>query len=408
MTFALSTALNAQTDSSPEVHPDGTVTFHLNAPGAAKVVLNGDWPGGTQSTSAPMVKDEKGLWSVTAGPIKPDIWQYSFSVDGVRMPDPGNVHRGSGAGNSSTLYIPGPESNVYEAHDVPHGSVTQVWFPAPTLKMFAKRANVYTPPGYESGKERYPVLYLLALDENSWYLDGRATIILDNLIAAGKAKPMIVVMPNIESHLEVSPSYVDQQLPSTKGLQTRSIKSATSHSIGGGGIGNPAMLTASQSIAKDLVPFIDRTYRTEADRDHRAIAGYSSPGAQAFYTGMAYLDTFSWIGTFAGGFPTLPGTDVWGPTPPHPEQYAEGPDLKRTVDPAKMAALMPEMNASAKLHLVYMSVGTNDSLMITHAIMKKLLDEKGVRYVALEVPGYHHEMRFFRWSYTDFLPRLFQ
>lgn len=397
---------------SPDIHPDGTVTFHLKAPEAAKVLLNGDWPAGISGTSVHMVKDDQGVWSITVGPIKPDLWYYTFNVDGVKVPDDASVHFAYDEGYESPLFIPGPESYNYEVHDVPHGTVSQIWYPSPTLSQPRRRATVYTPPGYETSQERYPVLYLFYAEEIEWNTLGRASIILDNVIAAGKAKPMILVMCNVRSNVPASLDYIDEPLPSTMDLPAREVPrpmlpGQSPYATGAGGVGTSAMLTSGQSIAKDLVPFIDKTYRTVADRDHRAIAGLSSPGAEAFYTGMTNLKLFGSIGVFSGGFPTLPGVAVPIAAPPNADQL-RGPDLKRTVDPEKIAALMPDMNAKANLHLLYLSVGANDPLITTHNVMKKLLDEKGVKYISMVEPGYYHQWRFWRWSLNDFVPRLFQ
>lgn len=396
--------------ASPEIHADNSVTFRLAAPRATTVAVRGDWPGGASAnTTTPMVKGEKGVWSATVGPLKPDIWSYTFLVDGVSMPDASNPHGNHERQYDSQFLIPAPETYNFEAHDVAHGTVSAIWYSSPTATIPRRRAMVYTPPGYEAGKNRYPVLYLLYQEEEGWLTQGRAAVLLDNLIASGKARPMIVVMPSSRSEHVVTASYLDEPLPSAKNLPLNEVPQDMAEVTrkGGGGVGTPAMLTNAQSIAQDLVPFIDKTYRTKPDRNNRAIAGLSSPGAEAFYTGMTHLNTFAWIGAFSGGFPTLPGVSVWIDGPSDPEQYI-GFDLKRTVDPAKIAALMPDMNSKANLRLLYLAVGSNDPLITTQNIMKKLLDEKGMKYISLEVPGYHHEWRFWRWCLNDFVPRLFQ
>jgi len=398
----------ADPPSTPEIHPDRTVTFRLRAPEATHVMLNGDWPGGAESTKVPMVKDERGVWSVTVGPLNPDLWTYSFSVNGVKVPDDSNAHFGYdrwGTDYFSYLFIPGPEVSTYEMHDVPHGSVSAIWYPAPSLKILSRRAIVYTPPGYETNHERYPVLYLSSNEETGWTLLGRAPTILDNLIAAGKAKPMIVVMPNTQPDAAASSDATDEPLPSTIGRPSRFLPQTNAH---GGRMGSPALLAGGQSVPLDLVPFIDKTYRTKADRDHRAIAGLSSSGAASFYGAMTNLKVFGSIGIFSGGFPALPGVWVEIPAPANAAQfYPEGPDVRQSVDPDKIAALMPDMNAKANLRLLYLTIGTNDGLLTTHNVIKKLLDERGMHYVSVEVPGYRHDWRFWRRSLSDFASRLF-
>jgi enterochelin esterase family protein len=280
------------------------------------------------------------------------------------------------------------------------------------------------PPGYETVKERYPVLYLVDNDELVWMKRGRADIIIDNLIASGKAKPMIVVMANARYKDPAAGEYLDVELPSTKGRlgawrvpnaqqeqpkqppQTQG-KPGLYQGGGGGGLDEYGLRTG-QSVAKDLVPFIDKAYRTVADRDHRAICGASSPGAEAFYGGMTNLPTFAWIGLISGGLPTLPNVSVWLDMPANAAQFFRGPDLLRTIDPEKVAKLMPDMNSNANLRLLYLEVGQNDALLNTQRRMTRLLDEKGLKYIALEVPNQHHDWRSFRWALNDFVPRLFQ
>jgi enterochelin esterase family protein len=192
---------------SPEILPDMRVTFRLLAPGATKVVLNGDWEGGS---NVAMTKDANGIWSVTVGPLAAELWGYTYAVDGVRTLDPRNSNtKRDGASIDNILLIPGPESSLYELKPVPHGSVSVIWYPSPILKS-TRRMYIYTPPGYEDGKGKFPVLYLLhggGGDEDAWTTLGRTPEILDNLIASGKAKPMIVAMPNGNANQTVSQGY---------------------------------------------------------------------------------------------------------------------------------------------------------------------------------------------------------
>ncbi len=188
--------------TSPEILSDHRVTFRLAAPKASEVMLNGGWPGGRMAMS----KDDKGIWSVTVGPIPPEFYWYNFLVDGITSLDLMNKVTMRGLTMHNILIIPGKESSLYQVNDVPHGTVAGVWYESPSLKM-SRRMIVYTPPGYESSKERYPVLYLLhggGGDEFEWESAGRMPQILDNLIAQGKAKPMIVVMPNGHATMRMS------------------------------------------------------------------------------------------------------------------------------------------------------------------------------------------------------------
>ncbi|MBL8142589.1 MAG: hypothetical protein JNM38_15830, partial [Acidobacteria bacterium] len=263
---------------SPEILPDGRVTFRLLAPEATSVSVTGDWPGGIESTTTPMVKDAAGIWSATIGPLAPEFWIYTFSVNGVTTLDPRNVNtRRNTTRIENTLLIPGPASSDYMVNAVPHGTVSLQWYASPTVDA-TRRAYVYTPPGYESGRDRYPVMYLLhggSGDEDAWSSCGRATQILDNLIAQGKAAPMIVVMPNGNTTRIASPDLV----PAPPALPANQ---------------DPGRFRKfPESLVNDLVPFIDAHYRTRADRDHRAIVGLSVGGAQTMYAAFNHLDLFA-------------------------------------------------------------------------------------------------------------------
>src|SRR6266536_721954 len=190
---------------SPEIHPDRTVTFRLAAPHSSEVTLNGSWDG---ASNIKMTKDEGGVWAVTVGPLGAQLWGYWYMRDGARY--------------ANLLMISGSESALWDFQAVPHRTVQAIWYPSPTLKLANRRMMVYTPPGYETGSQKYPVLYLLhggGGDEDAWLTMGRANIILDNLIAAGKAKPMIVVMPNGNATQTVSQGYGFGPTPARQSVQ---------------------------------------------------------------------------------------------------------------------------------------------------------------------------------------------
>jgi enterochelin esterase family protein len=374
---------------SPEILPDGKVVFRLLAPAATSVTLGGDFPIGN---NVAMTKDDKGVWSVTVGPLKADFYSYFFTVDGVRTLDWRNVFvMRDGARYASWLRVPGPEAADYQVNDVPHGTVAQVWYPSPALGM-KRRMYVYTPPGYETGSARYPVLYLLhggGGDEAAWTELGCAPQILDNLIAQGRSTPMIVVMTNGNGTQAASQDFVPLQAPPARPGE--------------------GMLRFPESLVKDVIPFVDTTYRTKPDRESRAIAGLSMGGAQALYAGLNNLDQFAWIGALSGGFPLLPGVAVDIKAPANAATL-RGPDISRSIDPAKYLALHPALDAgvNSKLRLFYLAIGIDDGLITTHDAMKRLLQDKGVKYTLVEVPGYGHEWKFWRLSLRDLLPRLFQ
>jgi enterochelin esterase family protein len=378
------------------VDADRRVTFSLWAPDARKALVRnttggyGDWPEGDD---VPLVRDAPGLWSVTIGPLEPEYYKYVYVVDGVPALDPGNTAavRDSRL-YSSMLCVPGAVSSLYDINEVPHGSVTQAWYPSPALGL-VRRMVIYTPPGYENSGERYPVLYLLhggGGDEDQWSGLGRAPQILDNLIAQGRAHPMIVVMTNGNGKQAASMGVVSQPT----GWQRPAP--------------DTGILAFPDSIVPDLVPFIDANYRTLAHREHRAIAGLSMGGAQTMYCAFSNLDHFAWVATFSGGFPLLPGVAVDIPAPAN-AGLLRGPDITNTIDPDHFAVLVPNLDPGVndRLRLLHLTMGDMDGLITTHGDVKKMLRSRGVAFSVYELPGYAHEWRFWRLSLADTVQRLF-
>src|SRR4051794_13755404 len=301
---------------SPEIHADRTVTFRLSAPKANEVTLNGSWEG---ARDLKMTKDESGVWSATVGPLGEQLWGYWFLVDGVKALDPGNGEtQRDGARIDNLLMISGPASEMWDFKDVPHGTLQQVWYASPTLKQARRRMYVYTPPDYEAGQTRYPVLYLLhggGGDEDAWVTMGRANVILDNLIAAGKAKPMIVVMPNgnaaqtVSQGLGYGPTPARQSVtaPAPPPLQAAQAAGAGAPAAGrggapGGGRGpQPYAGSYPESLVKDVIPFVEKRYRVLAAKDDRAIAGLSMGGGHTIAATNNNPGTFAYIGVFSAG-----------------------------------------------------------------------------------------------------------
>lgn len=315
---------------SPEVQADKKATFRLYAPKATAVVLDGTWPEGN---GVPMTKDEQGVWSVTVGPLGDELWGYSFIVDDVKVMDPGNAEfQRDGQRYDSLLMISGPASETWEFKpQVAHGTVSAVWYPSEVLKQASRRMYVYTPPGYEAGSEKYPVMYLLhgsGGDEDAWTNMGRANVILDNLIAAGKAKPMIVVMTNGNAGQTVSQGYaygptpprnaVTAPLPPNEaGARGRAGRGAPATAPttqaargagrggrgGGGAAGGGGAYEGSfpHSLVKDVVPFIESHYRVIAEKDSRAIVGLSMGGGHTITATNNNPGVFGWIGVFSMG-----------------------------------------------------------------------------------------------------------
>jgi enterochelin esterase family protein len=298
---------------SPEILPDNQVTFRLRAPNAAEVILNGDWP---QGRGVKMTKDDQGIWSVTVGPLTPELWGYTFNVDGVTALDPGNGNtKRDGARIDNILLIAGPLSDNYQIKDVPHGTVSMVWYDSPTLKL-TLRMYVYTPPGYETSKQKYPVLYLLhgaGGDEDAWFTLGRASQIMDNNIAAGKAVPFLVVMTNGNASQKMAPG--SGPVPGqVSGRGMMGVPGAAPGPGRGAAPGappaapgapaaarGPAGPSFPDSLVKDVIPFVEKRYRVIPKKDSRAIVGLSMGGGHTLAATNANPATFSYIGVLSMG-----------------------------------------------------------------------------------------------------------
>jgi enterochelin esterase-like enzyme len=325
--------------SSPEVAADRRVTFRVAAPGAHEVLLSGEFLDGTRA----LQKDESGLWSLTVGPLEPEIYHYNFTIDGVRTIDPGNpdVKTGSTPSTlSSVLEVRGPSPAFYDPQPVPHGEIRTHWYESKSLNS-VRRLTVYVPPAYERDRDtRYPVLYLFHganADENAWYRLGRANIILDNLLAAGKAKPFIVVMP---FGYGVPPSG-----PSAPGENTAKF---------------------GKDLLDDVIPFVESKYRTIADREHRAIVGLSMGGGQALTIGLNNLDRFSYVGGFSSGL---------GRIEDFPKTYANVVAYPDTVN--------------KKLRLLWVGCGKEDGAFAASQRFSDFLREHRVTHTFRETSGAH-------------------
>jgi enterochelin esterase family protein len=356
--------------TSPEVTADRRIIFRLLAPQAQAVRLNAsDIPGLGQA--ATLTKAENGVWTATVGPVSPGAYRYNFNVDGVATIDPRSPSTSESNTNVwSMVYVPGSDfMDFMDAKNVPHGSVAEVNYFSTVLNAW-RRLHVYTPPGYETGNDKYPIFYLLhgaGDSDDSWTTVGRANFILDNLIAARKAKPMVVVM--------------------TAGHTTRA--------QGGGGGG---FLSATDDFARefltDVMPLVEKRYRVSTDRAHTAIAGLSMGGAQSLNIAIPNLQRFAYIGVFSSG---LIG-DAGGPGAAQPN-----PDSWETRN---LAALD---NAGLKrgLKLVWFSTGSDDFLIATSRSTVGMLKKHGFNVMYQESTGGH---TWINWrSYLNvFAPQLFQ
>lgn len=369
---------------SPEILPDKKVTFRLLAPKAGTVVLNGNWE---QGTNIPMTKDDQGLWSVTVGPLGEQLWGYSFNVDGVKVMDPGNgEYQRDGQRYDNLLMITGPASEAWTFKpDVPHGTMSAVWYPSQLLKQPGRRMYVYTPPGYESSTAKYPVFYLLhggGGDEDAWTTMGRANIILDNMIAAGKAKPMIVVMPNGNATQTVSQGYAYGPTPPVRAVVAPApppVQAAQGGVGARGAAGAPAAPGAPgagatpaprppqvyegsypHSLVAEIIPFIETHYRVLPGKDNRAIAGLSMGGGHTVQATNNNPDTFGWIGVWSAG-----GQDT----------------------PEFAAALTKVKHAGVKHY--WIGVGTTDFALKGSETLKAVAEKVGLPMSYHTAPGAH-------------------
>ncbi len=365
---------------SPEVRLDGRITFRLVAPKAAQAFVQGDWPGGRDLA---MTKDSAGLWSVTTGPVEPELWTYTFTVDGLPLLDPRNYNvLRDGTRFMNTVIVPGPASALYQAGPVPHGTITVTWFPSTALKA-SRRMLVYTPPGYEAGTQRYPVLYLLhgsGGDEHAWNEMGSASVILDNLLAQGRITPMIVVMPN---------AYWDEQAALDHAFRRTSQPP-------GVGSGRRDYDGNEKDIVNDLVPFVEKHYRTLPGREHRALAGLSMGSGITANVGLKRLDLFASIGIMSAG--------MFGNSTNPAAVPAEGVMLLEKISPGLVT---DPAATNKKLRLFFFSCGVTDTRI---AYFTKAVEDLKNRQVKVEFKTYpgEHEWRVWRRSLVDMAQLLFR
>ncbi len=346
---------------SPDVNADRRVTFRLLAPKADAVsVFSSDLPGAMQPQA--LKRGDEGVWELTIGPVEPGTYRYLFNLDGVLLCDPRNQFGSESNGNPwSVVTVPG--SDFMDVKDVPHGAVAQVTYRSGVLDR-TRRMHVYTPPGYESNAEKYPVFYLLhgaGDSDDSWTSVGRANVILDNLIAAKKAKPMIVVMPM--GHTGPF-SFIMPTAP------------------GRGGVGNAKF---EDEFAKDIVPHIEKNYRVQAGRPNRAIAGLSMGGAQTLDIAFAHPHDYSAIGVFSSGL-IFRSTADWEK------------DRKETLsDPA----------VKDGLKVFWLATGKDDFLIARSRDTVSFFEKNGFKPTFKETTGGHTWINWQKYLH-EFAPLLFQ
>ena len=370
---------------SPEIHSDNTVTFRLKAPKAVSVQVTGDFlPARPIETprgiwEAPGIADLKegkdGVWEFTTSePLKPELYSYSFIVDGLKMMDPSNVYLIRDVATVTNVFIIGGDrADLYEVNDVPHCTVRRMWYNSPTLKL-DRRLTVYTPAGYETSGKRYPVFYLLhgaGGDEEAWINLGRTSQILDNLIAQGKAEPMIVVMTNGNAWQQAAPG------ESSKGFTVPSMSPAEAKNAPEGGF---------ELAFPDVVKFVEKTFRVKKGRENRAIAGLSMGSFHSANISRYYPDMFGYVGLFSG---------------------ASSKNDKSTCPVYTNYEERLKVQFSKKPLLYYIACGKTDFVYKSVTDYRKLLDDNGYKYEYYESDG-GHIWRNWRIYLTEFAPKLFK
>ncbi len=335
---------------SPQVEQGRKVTFRLLAPNAQAVGLNVPFAQGTQ----PMTKGQNGLWQVTVGPAEPEIYEYNFIVDGLQVADPANSWLKFWGGTAKNLVqVPGDPQMFFEEQQVSHGTVHVHKYASKSLGV-TRGLYVYTPPGYEENPQaKYPVLYLfhgLGDTEDTWTVVGRANLIVDNLLAANKAKPLVIVMPY--GHTPSAP-------PDMRSL------------------GNYAAF--EKDIVEDVIPYVQKYYRVSTEQKDRAIAGLSMGGGQALTVGLGHLDLFGWLGAYSSAVPRDQSID------------------KLLADPKAI---------NGKLRLFWIGCGRSDFLFQANQKFLERLNAEEIRHVAHITEG-AHEWRLWRIYLNEFVPLLF-
>ncbi len=359
--------------SYPRVDSSSRVEIRIKAPDATSVKVN-FWSG----PKLDMVKQPDGFWTVTTPPLVPGLHYYTLIIDGAEVSDPGSHSFFGGGKDASAVEVPEPGVTYSLPQDVPHGQIREVWYHSSVTGTW-RHALVYTPPGYDTQtKVRYPVLYLQhggGEDETGWAKQGHVNFILDNLIAGKSCKPMIVVMAYGYGRRAGVPVPDLTGKPFGSPEWTRAMQEM--------------MSVFEDDVMQALIPFIDSNFRTFADHDHRAIAGLSMGGMQAFRIGLDHVDTFAYIGGFSGA-----GGGFGGPF-----------DVKTAYN-----GVMADPVAFAKhVKLVWIGVGTAEPDRMHQSVQgfHEALEKAGIRNVYYESPGTSHEWLTWRRDLVDFAPRLF-
>lgn len=371
---------------SPEIHENNTVTFRMRAPKAVKVEVTGDFLP-TQKMDTPYGKfdvpgvaelkeNKEGVWEFTTPePLASELYSYTFIVDGLRMNDPSNIFmKRDVASITSYFIIKGEKGDLYSVNTVPHGTVARRWYNSPTLKE-ERRITIYTPPGYESNNQTYPVFYLLhgsGGDEEAWIALGRTSQIMDNLIAQGKAKPMIVVMTNGHTQNNAAPDETNRAYTPAMGGGPREAVASMEDSFG------------------DIIKFVESNYRVKKNKANRAIAGLSMGGMHSSAISAQYPNTFDYVGVYSA--------------PPIASMMAFNDPKAADAQSAFMKKLEVQKKNGYKLY--WIACGTTDFLYKGVIESMKKMDEIGFKYTYRESGG-GHTWDNWRIYLSEFAPMLF-
>jgi len=384
--FAQQSLMGGQTAKSPEINPDGTVTFRIIAPKARQVQVTGDFIPPIQANTNGMRMDtpatidmveKNGVWEYTTPVLEPEFYSYVFKVDGVATLDPSNIYQYRDVATWTNFFIisreKGDKGDLYSVNKVAHGDMAKVWYDSPTLEL-SRRMTVYTPAGYydKGNKTKYPVLYVLhgaGGDEDAWQNYGRAAMILDNLIAAGKVKPCIVVMPNGNPNTSAAPGEWSAGLYAT--------------SMSGGAGFPPAKAGIPESFG-DIMGYVESHYRVLTGPANTAICGLSMGGGHSFNTSLLNPGKFGYIGLFSAAASV-------------PSDVAQKAQFE-----TRMKALF-----AAKPKLYYIAIGKTDFLYQSSAGLRQFLDDNGYPYEYRETDG-GHIWRNWRIYLTEFAQKAFK
>jgi len=358
---------------SPQINDNNTVTFRVEAPNATEVKISGDWmpAEGWIPGSAAMQKEDKGIWTYTSEALNSELYSYTFIIDSVRTTDPNNVFFVRDIASVMNIFIiGGGQADLYKVNDIPHGSVTYQWYESPGNGR-DRRITIYTPPGYGENIEKYPVLYLLhgaGGDEEAWITLGRTAQIMDNLIALGKAKPMVVIMPNGNVSQEAAPGE------------------------GSRGFYKPMFMVPNtmdgnyEATFPDIIKFVESNYRVRTGKENRAIAGLSMGGFHSLHISRYYPNIFDYVGLFSAAI--LPNQDF-------------SHEVYKDID----STLKRQMENGYKLY--WIGLGKTDFLYQSGVYYRAKLDNIGLEYVYRETEG-GHIWKNWRLYLTEFTSLLFK